>query len=113
MMGTSPAEMADAIIAAGADIIGTNCGNGSERMVDIVKDLRAAAPTTPILVHSNAGMPINVDGKDVFPETPEDTASFVNALVDAGTNIIGGCCGTTPDHIRAIRKIVDSINNSK
>jgi 5-methyltetrahydrofolate--homocysteine methyltransferase len=111
MMGTSPAEMAEAIIAAGADIIGTNCGNGSERMVDIVKELRQAAPATPILVHSNAGMPINVDGKDIFPETPESTAGYVRDLVNAGANIIGGCCGTTPDHIRAIRKIVDSINS--
>ncbi len=107
MMGTSPAEMADAIIAAGADIIGTNCGNGSERMIDIVKELRTAAPDTPILVHANAGMPTNVDGKDIFPESPSDTASFVTGLIQAGANVIGGCCGTTPDHIRAIKSAVD------
>ncbi len=106
MMGTSPAEMALAIIAAGADIIGTNCGNGSERMIDIVKELRSAAADTPILVHANAGMPQNIDGKDVFPESPEDTASFVNGLIQAGVNIIGGCCGTTPDHIRAIKTAI-------
>ena len=109
MMGTLPAEMAEAIIAAGADIIGTNCGNGCERMIDIVKDLRTAAPDTPILVHANAGMPTNVDGKDVFPESPEDTAGYVKGLIQAGADIIGGCCGTTPDHIRAIRKIIDSL----
>ena len=110
MMGTDPAEMTDAILAAGADIIGTNCGNGSERMVDIVRLLRSSSPDAPILVHANAGMPQNINGKDIFPETPQDTAGFVEALVDAGTNIIGGCCGTTPDHIRAIRNKVDSIN---
>ncbi len=109
MMGTLPSEMAPAIIEAGADIIGTNCGNGSERMVEVVQQLRAAAPTTPILVHSNAGMPTNIDGKDVFPESATDTAGFVKALVDAGANIIGGCCGTTPEHIKAIRKVIDSL----
>ncbi len=106
MMGTSPTEMASAIINAGADIIGTNCGNGSERMIDIVKELRTAAPDTPILVHANAGMPQNIDGKDVFPESPSDTASFVSGLIKAGVNIIGGCCGTTPDHIIAIKNAI-------
>jgi 5-methyltetrahydrofolate--homocysteine methyltransferase len=113
MMGTTPAEMAQAILDAGADIIGTNCGNGSERMINIVRELRSAAPDTPILVHANAGMPVNVDGKDVFPEQPDDTAGFVRKLVEAGTNIIGGCCGTTPDHIRAIKNIVNSINKKE
>ncbi len=108
MMGVSPADMAQAILEAGADIIGTNCGNGSERMIDIVRELRTAAPVAPILVHANAGMPTNIDGKDVFPESPEKMASYVEELIQAGAGIIGGCCGTTPDHIRAIRKVVDA-----
>ncbi|MCL1856635.1 MAG: carboxylating nicotinate-nucleotide diphosphorylase, partial [Kiritimatiellaeota bacterium] len=87
-------------IEAGADIIGTNCGNGIERMIDIVRELRAAAPTTPILVHANAGLPQNVDGKDVFPDSPEDMARLTPELIEAGANIIGGCCGTTPAHIK-------------
>jgi 5-methyltetrahydrofolate--homocysteine methyltransferase len=111
MMGTDPAEMSAAIIAAGADIIGTNCGNGCERMIDIVKQLREAAPNTPILVHANAGMPENIDGKDVFPESPQDTAGYAKDLIKAGANIIGGCCGTTPAHIKAIREVVDSLQN--
>jgi 5-methyltetrahydrofolate--homocysteine methyltransferase len=107
MMGVSPSDMADAMLAAGADIIGTNCGNGSERMIEIVREIRAAAPDAPILVHANAGMPTSVDGVDVFPETPADMASHVAGLIEAGAGIIGGCCGTTPDHIRAIRDKVD------
>lgn len=102
MMGVSPAEMARAMVAAGADIIGTNCGNGMERMIEIVAELRAAAPGVPILVHANAGMPVQRDGVDVFPETPADMARWTTRLLDAGAGIIGGCCGTTPDHIRAI-----------
>jgi 5-methyltetrahydrofolate--homocysteine methyltransferase len=104
MMGVSPTEAATALVEAGAHIIGTNCGNGMERMVDIVRELRAAAPSTPILVHANAGLPKTVDGVDVFPESPADMAARVPALVAAGANIIGGCCGTTPAHISAIKQ---------
>ena len=107
MMGVSPTDAAKAALEAGAHIIGTNCGNGMERMVEIVREMRAAAPQTPILVHANAGLPKNVSGVDIFPETPEDMAARVPALVAAGANIIGGCCGTTPAHIVAIRKAIE------
>ncbi len=107
MMGVSPAEMAKEISAAGADIIGTNCGNGMERMIEIVRQLRAESDK-PILVHANAGLPKNVNGVDIFPDTPEDMAKLVPGIVEAGANIIGGCCGTTPAHISAIK---DAVNN--
>ena len=106
MMGVSPTEMAAAVIDAGADIIGTNCGNGMARMVPIVEELRAAAPTQPILVHANAGMPVNRDGKDVFPDTPGTMADLTQELVSAGACIIGGCCGTSPEHIAAIAAVI-------
>ena len=106
MMGVSPVDAAKACIDAGADVIGTNCGNGIERMIDIVKEMRAMTDT-PILVHANAGLPENIDGADVFPETPEDMAGQVNDLVAAGANIIGGCCGTTPVHIKAMKEAVN------
>ena len=108
MMGAAPVPAAEAAIEAGADIIGANCGNGIERMIEIVKELRAAFPQTPILVHANAGLPVNVGGVDTFPETPEMMAANVGALIDAGANVIGGCCGTTPAHIAALKKAVDS-----
>ncbi len=109
MMGVSPNEAALASIEAGADIIGTNCGNGFEGMIDIVREMRTVNSEVPILVHANAGLPQNVDGVDVFPETPEMMASLVPQIVDAGANIIGGCCGTTPAHISAIKESVNRL----
>lgn len=103
MMGAGPVDATQAVIQAGADIVGANCGNGIERMIEIVKEIRAAEPDIPILVHANAGLPENVDGVDVFPETPEMMAANVKELIEAGANIIGGCCGTTPAHIAAIK----------
>jgi 5-methyltetrahydrofolate--homocysteine methyltransferase len=60
-------------------------------------------------VHANAGLPQYVDGKTVFPETPEQMAALVPEIVKAGANIIGGCCGTTPEHIRVIKEAVDQL----
>lgn len=104
MMGVSPSQAAPAVLEAGADIIGANCGNGIARMVDVVRELRAAAARVPILIHANAGLPRNIDGVDTFPETPEEMAGQVRTLVEAGANIVGGCCGTTPAHIAAIKE---------
>ncbi len=109
MMGISPVDASRAAMEAGADIIGTNCGNGFERMIDIVREIRTVSRDIPVLVHANAGLPKNIDGMDVFPDTPEQMASLVPDLIDAGANIIGGCCGTTPDHIRAIKQAVDRL----
>jgi len=107
MMGVSIKEAALGLEKAGADIIGTNCGNGIGSMVDIVREMREYS-SKPILVHANAGVPELINGKTCFRETPEDMAEKVPELIDAGANIIGGCCGTTPEHIRAIRNAVDS-----
>ena len=104
MMGVSPSEMVKAVKDAGAVIIGSNCGNGFEQMIEIVRSIRTVDPLTPILVHANAGLPSYQDGKTVFPETPEIMSSRVNELINSDANIIGGCCGTTPDHIRALVK---------
>ena len=109
MMGISPVDASRAAMESGADIIGTNCGNGFERMIDIVREIRTVSRDIPVLVHANAGLPKNIDGMDVFPDTPEQMASLVPDLVNAGANIIGGCCGTTPDHIRAIKQAVERL----
>lgn len=109
MMGVSPSEAARATVEAGAHIIGTNCGNGMERMLEIVKELKLAAPTTPIMAQANAGLPKNINGVDVFPESPADMAARVPELVAAGAVIIGGCCGTTPAHISALKQAVNQL----
>ncbi len=110
MMGISPAEAVLAVLQAGAHIVGANCGNGMAQMVDIVAEMRNTTAGTPIIVHANAGLPKNVNGVDVFQDTPAEMASIVPSLVKAGANIIGGCCGTTPAHIAAIRKAVDKMS---
>ncbi len=107
MMGISPADMVGAMIDAGADLIGANCGNGIANMIDIVKEIRSVNYEIPVLVHANAGMPIYKDGETMFPETPDEMASLVPEIVLAGANVIGGCCGTTPMHILKVREAVD------
>ena len=106
MMGLSPQAALSAAAEAGADIIGTNCGNGMERMVEIIHAMRQEDENIPLMVQANAGLPQNVNGQDIFPDTPEDMAKFVPDLIQSGVRIIGGCCGTTPEHIRAIKQAV-------
>ena len=103
MMGVTPERAAEVMLAADADIIGTNCGTGPDHMIEIVRRLRAAAPDTPIIAMPNAGMPVLEDGRTVFKETPRQMAAQAPALAAAGAGIIGGCCGAGPDHIAAMR----------
>jgi len=109
MMGISPTEMTKALIEAGADVIGANCGNGIADMIGIVKEIRQVNATVPVLIHANAGMPHYHDGETTFPESPGDMAARVKEIVEAGANIIGGCCGTTPDHICEVHQVVKSL----
>jgi len=106
MMGLAPVQMAEMMTEA--DIIGANCGNGLSGMIDITREIRTVSDK-PILIHANAGMPKNIDGKDVFPETPSDMAAQIPALIKAGANIIGGCCGTTPAHIKAMGEALHTL----
>jgi len=108
MMGISPAETAIACINAGADIIGSNCGNGMRNMIDIVSQMKKAAPDALILVQANAGLPEIVNSETVYPETPEQLGALIPQIIKSGANIIGGCCGTTPAHIAVIKGKVAS-----
>jgi len=104
MMGVSPAEMVISMKEAGAHIIGSNCGNGIEDMIGVVKEIKAADNNIPVMIQANAGTPEFIDGVTVYRETPGMMASFVPQLIKAGVNILGGCCGTTPEHIRQMGK---------
>ncbi len=106
MMGVTPAEMVKEIVEAGADIIGANCGNGMENMIGITKQIREIDKNIPILIHANAGSPVYINNETLFLETPDLTASYVKTLINSGANVIGGCCGTTPEHIRKIAQVV-------
>ncbi len=101
MMGVTPEQAAAELQEAGADVVGSNCGHGIENMVDVIA-LMAPATDLPIWAKPNAGMPELVEGETVFNETPEEMVSHFEELVEAGARFIGGCCGTTPDHIRAL-----------
>lgn len=107
MMGIGPTDMVNSLIDAGAELIGANCGNGIADMIGIVEEIRKANSEIPILVHANAGMPVYNDGKTVFPESPDEMAILIPKIINAGANIIGGCCGTTPEHICKVREAVD------
>jgi 5-methyltetrahydrofolate--homocysteine methyltransferase len=101
MMGVRPEQAATELERAGADIVGANCGAGIDIMIDLMGLIRSAT-SLPIWCKPNAGLPELVDGKTVYRETPEMMASKLKALVQAGASIVGGCCGTTPSHIRAL-----------
>jgi len=100
IMGVRPEQAARELEMSGADIVGANCGAGIDQMIELMKLLRSAT-ALPLWCKPNAGLPELIDGKTVYRETPEMMASKLKALFQAGANIIGGCCGTTPAHIRA------------
>lgn len=104
MMGVEPGQFAVAAVEAGADIIGTNCGTGPDDTLEIVRLLRAAVAGVPVLAMPNAGMPEIVAGDTVFRETADVMAVKMVRIRDAGAAIVGGCCGTTPAHIAAMKK---------
>ena len=108
-MGTSVEEAARGLAAAGADIIGSNCGNGIAIMILIASEFTKHT-TLPVIIQSNAGIPVARGGTLQYPETPASTAASIPALIATGVKIIGGCCGTTPDHIAAIRDVIDRYN---
>jgi 5-methyltetrahydrofolate--homocysteine methyltransferase len=108
VMGVNIEKAAREFERAGADIIGSNCGNGSENMLLIAMEFSKCSQL-PILIQPNAGMPEIRDDVTVYPEAPEYMAQKSRELVTSGVSIIGGCCGTTPDHIRAIRDEVNRI----
>jgi len=105
IMGNSVAAVCSGLADAGADVVGSNCGNGIDRMVEIARAF-GEATRLPILIQSNAGQPAMEAGRVVYSESPEMFADRAPALIDAGARIIGGCCGTTPAHIRALHDAV-------
>ncbi len=108
MMGVDCARAVRELTAAGVDLLGSNCGNGIDQMIPITREIRRYTEL-PILIQSNAGNPELINGQTVFRQSPEYMADRVGELVEVGADIVGGCCGTTPDHIAAIRKAVDSL----
>ncbi len=105
--GVTPERAAEVLSSAGADVIGANCGNGIEGQVPICARL-ARATDRPVWIKANAGLPVPVGRKLVYRTTPEEFASQLGELIDAGARFIGGCCGTSPAFIAALRARLDA-----
>jgi 5-methyltetrahydrofolate--homocysteine methyltransferase len=105
MTGVTPEQAAAALNAAGADVIGANCGQGIAGFVPICQRLRAVTDQ-PLWMKSNAGLPEMENGRIIYRTTPEEFASYGPALISAGANFLGGCCGTSPLYIQALARKV-------
>ncbi|GAB4517464.1 MAG: hypothetical protein Kow0047_29180 [Anaerolineae bacterium] len=107
MMGVTPEAAAERLRALGVTAMGANCGQQVEETAAAVRAMRSVAPEVPAIVKPNAGLPRLVDGVPVYDLTPEALARYAREWMDEGIRVIGGCCGTTPEHIRALREAAD------
>ena len=103
--GCSAAAAGGALTEAGADVVGANCGQGIEGYIAVAKRLLTATDL-PIWIKPNAGIPKIVDGEVIYETTPEQFAGQAIELIEAGVSFIGGCCGTTPQFIRELNKVL-------
>lgn len=110
LMGNTLSEITNALLDTGIEVIGSNCGSGFENLLDIAKEIRTLSNNIPLLIQANAGLPQIEGDKITYNETPEFISTYIEKLISCGVNIIGGCCGTTPEHIKTIRRIVDGID---
>jgi 5-methyltetrahydrofolate--homocysteine methyltransferase len=107
MWGESPGDVARSLLAAGADVVGMNCGRGPDRAIAIIREMRKVTDA-PLVAYPNAGLPITTGDTVTYELGPEAMALEYPALLDAGCNIVGACCGSNPEHIRRIAEVVRS-----
>ena len=105
MWGESPAEVAKNLLAAGADVVGMNCGRGPDRAIVIIREMRQVTDA-PLVAYPNAGLPVTTGDTVTYELGPDEMARDYPALIDAGAGIVGGCCGSDPRHIRRIAEVV-------
>ncbi|MBL8061610.1 MAG: bifunctional homocysteine S-methyltransferase/methylenetetrahydrofolate reductase [Anaerolineales bacterium] len=108
LLGDDPAKVAHRIAAAGADVIGVNCSGGPSQLLRILKQMRQAEPTAKFWIKPNAGWPEQVSGRIMYPADADYFGEYALQFREAGANIVGGCCGTTPQHIAAMKKSLDA-----
>jgi 5-methyltetrahydrofolate--homocysteine methyltransferase len=111
MMGVSPEQAAEFVAEKGADVVALNCGTGMDMAgaAKVARIYREHCPL-PIMVQPNAGLPVLENLKAIYKQLPADMARDVPAVLAAGVSIVGSCCGSTPEHTRAIRQKVDAFN---
>ncbi|MCB9437884.1 MAG: bifunctional homocysteine S-methyltransferase/methylenetetrahydrofolate reductase [Anaerolineales bacterium] len=107
LLGDAPAYVANEILRMGADIVGANCSSGPAQLKRIVHTFRQTIPEATLSVMPNAGWPEMIGGRLMYPATPDYFGDYALTFAASGAKVIGGCCGTTPDHIRAMRKALD------
>lgn len=109
LTGTDPITALITLQALGADAVGCNCSAGPEKMLAWIRAMKPYS-TVPLIAKPNAGQPQLINGKTVFNMAANEYANYFPQLINAGANIVGGCCGSTPDHISAVKKILANIN---
>lgn len=105
MLGTDPVTAAVVLTTLGASAVGANCSGGPAELLPVISQM-AEVTDLPLVVQPNAGLPVLIDGKTVFPASPAVMGEYAWKLVAAGANVVGGCCGTNPEHIKAISQAV-------
>jgi len=111
VLGTPPAAAAVTLDALQVDVIGSNCGLGIDGIHDVVAEMRRVT-SLPLIAQANAGLPVLRNGETIFPGTPEEMTAYHERLIALGVRVVGGCCGTTPAHIAAMRKAMDGFEQS-
>ena len=106
MMGVSPERAAEALLGAGAAAVGGNCGNGPEELIPVIEKMRAAFRDAVLVAKGNVGQPVLVGMAATYETTPATMAGFARRFRDAGANVIGACCGSTPPHLRAMAEAI-------
>lgn len=113
LMGNSILEVYSFLIDKGVDLVGVNCGNGYSDSIEIVKQIKKDFPESKILVQPNAGLPEIISGQLVYSETPEKIIPAIENFLEMGVSIVGGCCGTTKEHVKIIRELTDKYLGKK
>jgi len=108
LLGDTPAKVARALQKCGADVIGANCSGGPAQLWRIYKQMRTAVPNMPFIIKPNAGWPEQFGGRVMYSAGPDYFADYAKAFTEVGVSIVGGCCGTTPQHIAKMSTAIDS-----
>ena len=107
LLGDTPGKVARTLAEGGADLIGVNCSGGPAQIFRILKQMRQVVPGGRFSAMPNAGWPEQVGGRIMYPANPSYFGDYALAFCEAGASLIGGCCGTTPEHISAMRSALD------
>jgi 5-methyltetrahydrofolate--homocysteine methyltransferase len=109
MMGVSPEQAVKELGELNIQLLGANCGRGSEELIEAIKEMKAANPDLPIIAKANAGIPQMVGTEVVYNGSPEVMAAYAADVWKEGATLIGGCCGSSPDHVRAMAEALAEI----